>query len=304
MSQVLIIGSSNTDMVVKTAHFPAPGETVIGGTFFMFPGGKGANQAVAAARAGATVHFIGKTGTDIFGETARQGLQHEGIHTDFFFGTSPSASGVALITVDGRGENEIVVAPGANHDLHPADLDAAEEAFQKSKYLLVQLEIPLVTVRHALVKAREYGLTTILNPAPAATLPLDWYAYLDWLTPNETEASILSGVEVEGLESASRAADILLARGVQQVVITLGAQGALYKSQDAQRHFPARKVEVMDTTAAGDVFNGVLVAGLAEGRQVAEAITWASQAAALSVTRLGAQSSAPMRDEINLFASK
>lgn len=304
MNKILVIGSSNTDMVVKTQHFPAPGETVLGGTFYMFPGGKGANQAVAAARAGGEVTFITKTGQDLFGQTAKQGLQAEGIDTNYVFDTSEYASGIALITVDEHGENEIVVAPGANHVLDKADLDAAEEAFKRSAYLLMQLEIPLDTVGYALQKGRQYGLIILLNPAPAAAIPLDWYPYLDFITPNETEAEFLSGIKVYDLDSAAQASRVLLNRGVKQVIMTLGARGAFYCSAHTQYLVPAKTVIAVDSTAAGDVFNGALTVALAEGVDGAEALRWANCAAAISVTRLGAQTSAPTRQEIDLLSSK
>ncbi len=304
MNKILVIGSSNTDMVVKTQHFPAPGETVLGGTFYMFPGGKGANQAVAAARAGGEVTFITKTGHDLFGQTAKQGLQAEGVDTNYVFSTSDYASGIALITVDEHGENEIVVAPGANQVLDRVDLDVAEEAFKRSTFLLMQLEISLDTVGYALQKGRQYGLTIILNPAPATTIPLDWYPYLDLITPNETEAELLTGIKVYDLDSAAQACRVLLHRGVKQVIITMGARGAFYCSAHMQYLVPAISVTPIDTTAAGDVFNGALTVGLAEGLDWLEAIHWANVAAAISVTRLGAQASGPTRQEIDFLASK
>ena len=298
MTKITIIGSSNTDMVIKSAHLPAPGETVLGGDFFMNPGGKGANQAVAAARLGGEVYFVCKVGKDVFGETALQQFRNEGIHTRFVTQDAFAPSGIALINVDARGENCITVASGANNCLLPADINAASEIFEEGDFVLIQLETPLETVVYAAEKAAKKGLKVVLNPAPAAELPAELFPHLYAITPNETEAEILTGVAVMDLLSAGKAANILLNKGVQHVIITLGAEGALYKTAYETQHIPVAKVVAQDTTAAGDCLNGALVVGLSEGMSWPDAITFACKAASISVTRLGAQASMPRLDEL------
>jgi ribokinase len=299
MPNILVIGSSNTDMVVKTERFPQPGETIIGGQFFMFPGGKGANQAVAAARLGGQVQFICKVGNDIFGQQALAGFQKENIDTRYALtDTSGAASGVALITVNEQGENEIVVASGTNNLLTPAELDNAQAAFELANLILIQLETLLETVEYAIKKGAALGKKVILNPAPAQALSADIYQHLYLITPNETEAELLTGIAVHDVDDAARAATALLDRGVQHVVITLGARGAFFKTATEQLLMPAPLAEVVDTTAAGDVFNGALTVALSEGRDWATALRFACQAAAISVSRMGAQASAPYRNEV------
>jgi ribokinase len=298
MTKITIIGSSNTDMVIKSGHLPAPGETVLGGDFFMNPGGKGANQAVAAARLGGEVHFVCKVGKDVFGETALQQFKQDGIHTRFVTQDPLAPSGVALINVDAKGENCITVASGANNCLSKGDIDAASEIFEAGDFVLTQLETPLETVVYAAKIAAKKGLKVVLNPAPAAELPAELFAHLYAITPNETEAEFLTGIPVNDLLSAEKAANILLHKGVQHVIITLGAEGALYKTAYETEHIPVAKVEAKDTTAAGDCFNGALVVGLSEGMSWTEAITFACKAASISVTRLGAQASMPKLEEL------
>jgi len=298
MTKITIIGSSNTDMVIKSGHLPAPGETVLGGDFFMNPGGKGANQAVAAARLGGEVHFVCKVGKDVFGETAIQQFKNEGIHTRFVTQDPYAPSGVALINVDAKGENCITVASGSNNCLLKADIEAASEIFEAGDFVLIQLETPLETVVYASALAAKKGLKVVLNPAPAAQLPAELFPYLYAITPNETEAELLTGIPVNDLLSAEKAANILLHKGVQHVIITLGAEGALYKTAYETEHIPVAKVEAKDTTAAGDCFNGALVVGLSEGMSWTEAITFACKAASISVTRLGAQASMPRLEEL------
>jgi ribokinase len=298
MTKITIIGSSNTDMVIKSGHLPAPGETVLGGDFFMNPGGKGANQAVAAARLGGEVHFVCKVGKDVFGETALQQFKQDGINTQFVTQDPLAPSGVALINVDAKGENCITVASGANNCLSKGDIDAASEIFEAGDFVLTQLETPLETVVYAAKIAAKKGLKVVLNPAPAAELPAELFAHLYAITPNETEAEFLTGIPVNDLLSAEKAANILLHKGVQHVIITLGAEGALYKTAYETEHIPVAKVEAKDTTAAGDCFNGALVVGLSEGMSWTEAITFACKAASISVTRLGAQASMPRLEEL------
>ena len=299
--QILVVGSSNTDMVIKAAHLPRPGETILGGTFFMNPGGKGANLAVAIARLGGPVTFICKTGSDIFGHQSQQLFEEEGINTSYVFSDSGNPSGVALITVDEKAENCIVVASGANANLLPSDLEKAEEAIERADLVLMQLEVPMETVCFVADIAWQKGKKVILNPAPAHPLPADLLCHLYLITPNETEAEMITGVKITDESSAGEAARALSGMGVQHVIITLGSKGALIYSNGKAEMVPALKVEAVDTTAAGDVFNGALTVALSEGRSLKEAARFACKASAISVTRVGAQSSAPYRNEVDIF---
>ena len=295
--QILVVGSCNTDMVIKAAHLPRPGETILGGTFFMNPGGKGANQAVAIARLGGSVTFICKTGSDIFGHQSQQLFEEEGINTSYVFSDSGNPSGVALITVDEKAENCIVVASGANANLLPSDLAKAEEAIELADLILMQLEVPMETVCFVADIAWQKGKKVILNPAPAHPLPADLLHHLYLITPNETEAEMITGVKITDDISAVEAARVLSGMGVQHVIITLGSKGALICSDGEAEIVPALKVEAVDTTAAGDVFNGALTVALSEGRNLKESVRFAC----ISVTRVGAQSSAPYRNEVDIF---
>ena len=299
--QILVVGSCNTDMVIKAAHLPRPGETILGGTFFMNPGGKGANQAVAIARLGGSVTFICKTGSDIFGHQSQQLFEEEGINTSYVFSDSGNPSGVALITVDEKAENCIVVASGANANLLPSDLAKAEEAIELADLILMQLEVPMETVCFVADIAWQKGKKVILNPAPAHPLPADLLHHLYLITPNETEAEMITGVKITDDISAVEAARVLSGMGVQHVIITLGSKGALICSDGEAEIVPALKVEAVDTTAAGDVFNGALTVALSEGRNLKESARFACKASAISVTRVGAQSSAPYRNEVDIF---
>lgn len=300
MSRIRVIGSSNTDMVIKTEKLPAPGETILGGTFLMNPGGKGANQAVAAARLGGKVTFITKRGNDLFGNQAVGLLMREGIHTQYIVKDMELPSGVALITVDSTGENSIVVAPGSNGNLLQEDIPTA--VFETTKYeiLLLQLEIPINTVEYSAVAASEKGIKVILNPAPARKLSDNLLMHTWLITPNETEAEIITGVKITDIPSAEKAAEIIMKRGVKNVIITLGEAGAYIKSENFTGLIPGIKVIPVDTTAAGDVFNGALAVALSEGKVLNEAVVFANKAASISVTRMGAQASAPYRNEIQL----
>ena len=298
---ILVVGSSNTDMVIKAGYLPRPGETIVGGTFFMNPGGKGANQAVTIARLGASVTFICKTGSDIFGHQSQQLFEEEGINTSYIFSDSEHPSGVALITVDDHAENCIVVASGANANLLPADLAKAEEAIDQADIVLMQLEIPMETVEYVAEMAYRKHKKVILNPAPAHPLSPSLLKHLYMITPNETEAEMISGVKITDRESAVKAARILSEMGVENVIITLGSKGALVYGAEEADFVPALKVEAVDTTAAGDVFNGALTVALSEGRSQLEAIRFACKASAISVTRVGAQSSVPYRSEVDIF---
>lgn len=286
------------DMVVKTDHIPVPGETVLSGSFFMNPGGKGANQAVAVARLGGEVAFISKMGNDVFGKQFSQLFSDEGIDTRYILSDEDLPSGVALITVDEAGENSIVVASGANANLHNRDLDGALAQIAGAGILLVQLEIPMETVNYVVKFASSKGVKVILNPAPANTLGHDLLECVYILTPNKTEASMISGIEVTDMDSAKQAAQLICSKGCQNVVITMGSMGALICKGGEFSVVAARKVQTVDTTAAGDVFNGALAVAVSEGKELEEAVDFACEAAAISVTRLGAQASIPYRTEL------
>ncbi|BEG97783.1 ribokinase [Bacteroides sedimenti] len=298
-SKLLVVGSVNTDMVVKTHCLPKPGETVLGGTFLMNGGGKGANQAVSAARLGADVSFICKVGNDTFGERAKKTFEDEGIDTSNLLFDPENASGVALITVDDRAENCIVVAPGANANLHASDIPDLPDLIKQADYVLMQLEIPMTTIQTVADIAHKKNIPVILNPAPAQKLSNNLLDKLFLITPNETEAEIISGVKVTDEESALQAAKKICDLGVACVVITLGKKGALIYKDSQHEIVPSIKVEAVDTTAAGDVFNGALAVGLMEKMPLKEAVRFACKAAAISVTRMGAQTSAPYRNEID-----
>ena len=305
MKQILVIGSSNTDMVVKAAKLPGPGETILGGTFLMNPGGKGANQAMAAQRLQSVeglnqekVVFVAKVGDDLFGREAIQGFEQAGLDTRFVLQDADARSGVALIGVDERGENSIMVAPGANANLTAGEVEAALKACPEAGWALFQLEIPMETVEKSIVACARRGMKVVLNPAPAQKINDEVLSSLYLITPNETEAETLTGVTITDHESAREAAHILHKKGVQNIVITLGARGAFLFNAEADLLIIAPKVEAVDTTAAGDIFNGALVVALSEGISLSDAIAFACQAAAISVTRLGAQSSIPTRAEV------
>ncbi|MVM32967.1 ribokinase [Spirosoma sp. HMF4905] len=298
-NQILVIGSSNTDMVVKTQKLPAPGETVLGGTFFMNPGGKGANQAVAAARLGGQVTFVAKVGDDIFGQQAVTGFQQEGINTRYILTDAEHPSGVALINVDASGENCITVAPGSNAHLQANETAEALQTMASDTLVLLQLEIPLSTVEHVVKQAARRGLRVILNPAPAQALPTDLFQHLFLITPNETEAELFTGIRVADLPTAKLAAQKLHELGVSNVVITLGSKGAYLSTETQDQLISTAVVKAIDTTAAGDCFNGALAVGLAEGQPLPDAIAFACKAASISVTRMGAQASMPKREEVD-----
>ena len=299
MEEIVVIGSSNTDLVIKTQRIPEPGETVLGGVFMMTAGGKGANQAVAASRLGGRTTFVARVGKDLFGEKSLENYAKDNLNTDFVFVDEEAPSGTALITVDGKGENCIVVASGANGALSRNDIDAVRERIGKAKYVLMQLEVPIGTVEYAAEVAVTEGAKVILNPAPAAKLSPELMRKLYLITPNRTESQLLTGIPVESWEDAERAADILLAAGVENVVITMGAMGSLLKNASQCVRVPARRVEVVDTTAAGDVFNGALCVALSEGRELVSALEFATTASSISVTHMGAQSSIPTRSEVD-----
>lgn len=298
MAKILVVGSSNTDMVVKSAHLPLPGETVLGGQFFSFAGGKGANQAVAAARLGGEVTFLAKIGNDALGKAAVGGFKKEGIDVSHIITDPESHSGVALIMVEGSGENCISVASGANGNFTDLDIENASELVENASFVLVQLEIPLEAVTALVDKAYAHGVPVILNPAPARPLSDELISKIFIITPNETEAELLTGVKVTDEESAAKAAGILREKGAKLAIITLGAKGAFLLSDQEEILIPSIPVNAVDTTAAGDTFNGALIVALAEGMEIKDAIRFSNQAAAISVTRMGAQSSQPYRSEL------
>ena len=298
---IVVVGSTNTDMVIKTSHLPQPGETILGGTFFMSAGGKGANQAVAAARLGGSVVFIAKTGYDIFGKQSIELFEKEGIDISGIQRDHYQPSGVALITVDDKGENCIVVAPGANAALTPDDIDEVKDRIEGASLLLVQLETPVATVEHVANIASSGKRKFILNPAPAAKLGDELLKKISIITPNQKEAEMLTGIKIIDPSSAKQAADLLHNKGVETVIITMGAAGAFVLHEEKYSMIAGHKVDVVDTTAAGDVFNGALVVALSEGKPMDDAVSFACKAAAISVTRLGAQASAPTREEVETF---
>jgi ribokinase len=296
--KILVIGSSNTDMVIKTNNFPVPGETILGGRFLMNAGGKGANQAVAAARLGGMVTFVGKIGDDIFGKQAVQQLEDEGINVNFVAVDPENPSGVAMITVDRKAENTIVVAPGSNGTLSPEDFNKALSELHDAEFVLMQLEIPIPTVEYVARIEVQKQKKVILNPAPAAELSDELLQNLYIITPNETEAELLTQIKVSDEKSALKAAEALHEKGVEIVIITMGAAGAFLLINGESEIIQSPKVEAVDTTAAGDTFNGALAVALSEGKTIQESIAFANKAAAISVTRIGAQSSVPYRNEI------
>ncbi len=298
MGKIVVVGSSNTDMVVKVPRMPRPGETVLGGTFFMAAGGKGANQAVAAARAGGAVTFVACVGEDAFGEQAVQGFRVDGIDTEYVFKVEEAPSGVALIMVDEGGENSIAVASGANALLRPHHIEQAAAAIVAADVLLVQLETPVETVQAAVTLAASHGTRVILNPAPARALGDEILQHVSVVTPNRSEAELLTGLTLDHPSRLDDVASALFARGVDVVFVTLGGEGFYLATSDRRERIPAFEVQAEDTTAAGDVFNGALAVALSEAMPLRDAARFASAAAALSVTRRGAQPSAPHRDEI------
>lgn len=296
--QVVVVGSINMDLVVRTARLPEAGETVSGTSFATIPGGKGANQAVAAARLGARTAMIGCVGDDAFGVELRRVLAADGIDCRAVRAAAGVPTGVALIEVDDAGRNHIVVVPGGNGRLVPADVQAHEELLAGARAVVLQLEVPLATVAWTAARARALGKLVVLNPAPAQPLPAELLASTDYLVPNELEAAALAGVRVDSPASAAEAAQRLRAQGVRNVIITLGAAGVLSATADGVQHHPARPVKAVDSTAAGDTFIGGLCASLVAGRPLDRAIAFAQAAAAISVTRPGAQTSIPRRDEV------
>lgn len=296
--KILVIGSSNMDLVIQADHFPRPGETIIGGNFSMIPGGKGANQAVAAARLGGKVALVAQVGDDLFGQANLDNYQREGIDIANVERHPDVPTGVALISVDKSGENTIIVASGANAEMGINNLERASMLFEWADVVLLQLEIPLEVVTEAARMAKAQGKKVILNPAPARSLPAELLENVDIITPNETEAEFLTGISVSDISSAALAAARFNASGIQKVIITLGENGAFLADGNTEEIIPTQRVKAVDTTAAGDTFNGALAVSLGRGESMNAAVTFALKAATLSVQRLGAQSSIPYLSEL------
>lgn len=295
--QIIVIGSSNTDMVVKSKALPRPGETILGGTFLMNAGGKGANQAVAAARLGGNVTFVAKLGKDIFGEESIAGFIKENINTDYVFTDAAAPSGTALIMVNEEGENCIVVAPGANAQLLPADITQVN-TLGEAAVVLMQLETPMETIEAVAKITKANNQKMIINPAPAQPLGDELLNGLFLITPNETEAALLTGITVTDDTTASAAACIFLQKGVKNVIITMGKQGAYFQNSELRFSVAAPEVKAIDTTAAGDTFSGAMAVAITENMLWQQAVTFAVNAASIAVTRMGAQASVPYRNEI------
>ena len=300
MKKIVVIGSSNTDMVVRSEHLPRPGESVIGGGFMMAGGGKGANQAVAVARMGHRVIFAAAVGNDMFGDAAVAAYKRFGIDTTYIT-RKDTPSGIALIMVDSAGQNSISVALGANNTLTIEDIMPALEQVESGDIVLLQLEIPMETVDACVAVAAAKGARVVLNPAPAAVVSEHTLSKLYLITPNQTEAQTLTGIEVVDEASAEKAAQALVSLGVERVVITMGSEGAYLYEDGKGILIQACKVSAVDTTAAGDVYNGALCAALAEGQSLQDALKFATKASAISVTRVGAQPSVPTREEVDNF---
>ncbi|MFG6179491.1 ribokinase [Halomonas sp. THAF12] len=297
-ADAIVVGSLNMDLVVRTPRHPQPGETLLGKGFDATPGGKGANQAVALARLGANTAMVGRVGDDAYGRALVANLDREGIHHRGVLARPDTETGVAMIQVDDASQNSIVVIPGSNGELSPSDIASADATLGRARLLVCQLEVPLATVREALARARRHGVTTLLNAAPAMTLPQDVLALVDWLVVNESEAAALSGHPVGHPDDAAQAIRRLRQSGCRQILVTLGAQGVVAADDSGLHHYPAPKVAAVDTTAAGDTFVGGFAAALLRGASVEAAVREGQAAAAIAVTRPGAQASIPHRDEL------
>lgn len=300
MKNICVIGSLNMDLVVNVDTMPKPGQTIIGSNFKEVPGGKGANQAVAMARLNGNVSMIGKVGEDGFGQTLINSLKNDKVDTTYIQ-TSKGATGVALITVDKNAQNSIVVSPGANFEVKEDDIDNNIEAIKNSDIVVLQLETPLNTIKYALNKAKELNKYTILNPAPAVKLDDEIIKNVDLLTPNETELEIISGVSIETEEDIQKAAQIMIEKGVKELIVTLGSKGSLYINKEKSMFKKAYKVEAVDTTAAGDSYTGALAVALSQDKNIEDAMDFASKVGALSVLKEGAQSSLPILEDVKNF---
>jgi len=304
MNKILVIGSSNIDLIIKTERLPKPGETVGGGEFAQANGGKGANQAVAAAKAGGKVTFISCVGDDDFGSKQLEGFIKIGINVEGVTIEREITTGVALILVDQFGENSIAISPGANQRLDVQKIDHFHSLLEKTEYILLQHEIPMETIKYVIKKGKELDKKIMLNPAPAAEITQELYPMIDTLILNESEAEYLTQQPVESNDEIEKVASSFLQRGVNHVILTLGSQGGFFCSKGERFSFPAFKVEVVDTTAAGDVFCGAYAVAVSEGKNFKDATRFAAAASALAVTKMGAQPSAPGREELDFFLKK
>ncbi|CED94291.1 Ribokinase [Romboutsia ilealis] len=300
MKNICVIGSLNMDLVVNVDAMPKPGQTIIGSNFKEVPGGKGANQAVAMARLNGNVSMIGKVGEDGFGQTLINSLKNDKVDTTYIQ-TTKGSTGVALITVDKNAQNSIVVSPGANFEVKEEDIDNNIKAIENSDIVVLQLETPLNTIKYALNKAKELNKYTILNPAPAVKLDDEIIKNVDLLTPNETELEIISGVSIETEEDIQKAAQIMIEKGVKELIVTLGSKGSLYINKEKSMFKKAYKVEAVDTTAAGDSYTGALAVALSQDKGIEDAMDFASKVGALSVLKEGAQSSLPTLEDVKNF---
>lgn len=300
MKNICVIGSLNMDLVVNVDAMPKPGQTIIGSNFKEVPGGKGANQAVAMARLNGNVSMIGKVGEDGFGQTLINSLKNDKVDTTYIQ-TAKGSTGVALITVDKNAQNSIVVSPGANFEVKEEDIDNNIKAIENSDIVVLQLETPLNTIKYALNKAKELNKYTILNPAPAVKLDDEIIKNVDLLTPNETELEIISGVSIETEEDIQKAAQIMIEKGVKELIVTLGSKGSLYINKEKSMFKKAYKVEAVDTTAAGDSYTGALAVALSQDKGIEDAMDFASKVGALSVLKEGAQSSLPTLEDVKNF---
>lgn len=300
MKNICVIGSLNMDLVVNVDAMPKPGQTIIGSNFKEVPGGKGANQAVAMARLNGNVSMIGKVGEDGFGQTLISSLKNDKVDTTYIQ-TAKGSTGVALITVDKNAQNSIVVSPGANFEVKEEDIDNNIKAIENSEIVVLQLETPLNTIKYALNKAKELNKYTILNPAPAVKLDDEIIKNVDLLTPNETELEIISGVSIETEEDIQKAAQIMIEKGVKELIVTLGSKGSLYINKEKSMFKKAYKVEAVDTTAAGDSYTGALAVALSQDKGIEDAMDFASKVGALSVLKEGAQSSLPTLEDVKNF---
>ena len=298
-TNILVIGSLNADLVVRAPRFPVPGETIHGENLVTFPGGKGANQAVAVARLGAKVSMVGRVGNDSFGATLIENLRKNHVDVKQIITDESTPTGTAVIIVDAQGQNSIVLSPGSNAKVIPNDIKP--EVFVNASLLLLQFEIPIDTVIHSANLAREKGLRILLNPAPAYTLPDELIVAADFILPNESELGLLTGRTLGDLISIEAASRSLIARGARNIIVTLGANGALIVNKNGAKHIPAYKVKAVDTTAAGDAFVGGLAVGLSNGKSLEDAVQYACACGALAATKFGAQPSLPLADDVDLF---
>ena len=302
--RILVLGSSNVDLILRIPRFHNPGETIIGENLVTAYGGKGANQAIAARRLGGKVSFITKLGNDQFGRSYRQYFIRNGLDPKYLLQAPDLPTGVALIELSPQGENRIIVSPGANGSLSIKDLKTLPGIWKEVRVFITQLEIPLPTVRTGLKMAKEHGALTLLNPSPLIPLPPEILSLVDFLVPNEWEAERLTGVKMREKGNFSKMAERLLRKGIRNVVITLGAQGLFFKNQDEEIRMDAFPVKAIDTTAAGDAFLGALACGLAEGRPIREVLRMANGAGALATTKLGAQPSLPGKKELEKYLTR